>query len=67
VTADQQDPEPDPQRRSQPPEAEEGSGKATPNEGKKEISCDLCGSLMLERHCRLLCPRCGYQRDCSDP
>jgi len=22
---------------------------------------------MLDRHCKLLCLRCGYQRDCSDP
>ncbi|MGQ0561152.1 MAG: hypothetical protein ACT443_04665 [Gemmatimonadota bacterium] len=29
--------------------------------------CDLCGSFMLERHCRMMCPMCGYQRDCSDP
>ena len=29
--------------------------------------CDLCGSAMLEWHCRIVCPACGYQRDCSDP
>lgn len=29
--------------------------------------CDICGSPMLNRHCKLLCPQCGYQRDCSDP
>lgn len=29
--------------------------------------CDLCGAPMDERHCKLLCLRCGYQRDCSDP
>lgn len=29
--------------------------------------CDLCGTLMLEWHCRMMCPMCGYQRDCSDP
>lgn len=29
--------------------------------------CDLCGAPMLDRHCKLLCLRCGYQRDCSDP
>lgn len=29
--------------------------------------CDLCGAEMVERHCKLLCPACGYQRDCSDP
>ncbi|HEX6062684.1 MAG TPA: FAD-dependent oxidoreductase [Longimicrobiales bacterium] len=29
--------------------------------------CDLCGAPMLEWHCRIVCPACGYQRDCSDP
>jgi hypothetical protein len=32
-----------------------------------EPKCDLCGSLMIEWHCRMMCPMCGYQRDCSDP
>jgi hypothetical protein len=29
--------------------------------------CDLCGNAMYEWHCRIVCPACGYQRDCSDP
>jgi hypothetical protein len=29
--------------------------------------CDLCGTIMVERHCKLICMHCGYQRDCSDP
>jgi glycine/D-amino acid oxidase-like deaminating enzyme len=29
--------------------------------------CDLCGAPMREFHCRIICPACGYQRDCSDP
>lgn len=29
--------------------------------------CDLCGSVMLNLHCKLICERCGYKRDCSDP
>ncbi len=29
--------------------------------------CDLCGGPMLDRHCKLVCMNCGYQRDCSDP
>lgn len=31
------------------------------------VACDLCGAPMLEVHCKLVCTRCGYQRDCSDP
>ena len=29
--------------------------------------CDICGSTMIEAHCKLRCPNCGYTRDCSDP
>lgn len=29
--------------------------------------CDLCGAIMRESHCKLVCDQCGYVRDCSDP
>lgn len=29
--------------------------------------CERCGERMQEIHCKLVCPRCGYTRDCSDP
>ena len=29
--------------------------------------CDLCGAVMGDHHCKLVCPQCGYMRDCSDP
>ena len=29
--------------------------------------CDLCGGATLERHCKIICLNCGFQRDCSDP
>lgn len=29
--------------------------------------CDLCGATMQDIHCKLVCPDCGYTRDCSDP
>jgi hypothetical protein len=28
--------------------------------------CDRCGVHMLERMCKLICPNCGNQFDCSD-
>jgi 8-oxo-dGTP diphosphatase len=31
------------------------------------ILCDICGAVMLDRHCKLICTRCGFTRDCSDP
>jgi carbonic anhydrase/acetyltransferase-like protein (isoleucine patch superfamily) len=29
--------------------------------------CELCGGPLMERHCKIVCLSCGYQRDCSDP
>jgi hypothetical protein len=29
--------------------------------------CELCGAEMFGLHCKLVCPNCGYRRDCSDP
>lgn len=34
--------------------------------GTGDQTCDLCGALMYEVHCKLICPACGYKRDCSD-
>ena len=36
----------------------------TPPEGEL---CDICGFLMLDVHCKLICRNCGFMRDCSDP
>ncbi len=35
--------------------------------GDADLRCELCGGPVLERHCKLVCQQCGYQRDCSDP
>lgn len=32
-----------------------------------EEECELCGTEMFGLHCKLICPTCGYRRDCSDP
>jgi len=29
--------------------------------------CWVCGTVMREIKCKLVCPHCGYTRDCSDP
>lgn len=47
-------------------------GDAGKESGGGEMSdetyyCDLCGSVMLNLHCKLVCETCGYKRDCSDP
>jgi len=30
-------------------------------------SCDVCGVVMYDHNCKVVCPNCGYKRDCSDP
>jgi len=30
-------------------------------------ACDVCGGPTYERNCKVICTRCGYTRDCSDP
>ncbi|MEJ7870968.1 MAG: hypothetical protein WKF67_01825 [Rubrobacteraceae bacterium] len=32
-----------------------------------EEECERCGTEMFGVHCKLVCPNCGYRRDCSDP
>jgi uncharacterized Zn finger protein (UPF0148 family) len=32
-----------------------------------DLTCEICGSRMIQRHCKIVCPNCGYTRDCSDP
>lgn len=29
--------------------------------------CEICGCAMYGLHCKIICPNCGYRRDCSDP
>jgi hypothetical protein len=45
-----------------------GNREATVSEasGPSE-ECELCGAEMFGLHCKLICPNCGYRRDCSDP
>ena len=30
-------------------------------------ACDVCGGPTFDRNCKVICLRCGYTRDCSDP
>ncbi len=30
-------------------------------------ACDVCGGPTYDRNCKVICTRCGYTRDCSDP
>ncbi len=28
--------------------------------------CERCGEVMVETHCKVVCIKCGYMRDCND-
>ncbi len=36
-------------------------------EDDDDRSCWICAGPVLKRHCKIVCPRCGFMRDCSDP
>lgn len=46
-------------------EKEEQQTSGTAERGVQE--CEACGVEMYGLHCKLVCPNCGYRRDCSDP
>ncbi len=46
------------------PSATKSLKAATPAAGDP---CDVCGGPTAERNCKVICLRCGYSRDCSDP
>ncbi len=29
--------------------------------------CWICGAPIVDVHCKIVCKRCGFMRDCSDP
>jgi len=41
--------------------------QATTDDIAYDLSCEICGSTMVERSCKIKCPNCGFTRDCSDP
>ena len=36
-------------------------------DGRDRQECEACGTQMYGLHCKIVCPNCGYKRDCSDP
>ncbi|HET7229339.1 MAG TPA: hypothetical protein VFJ16_05020 [Longimicrobium sp.] len=52
------------------PEAPSGIAAGSPfkvREIPKEHLCEMCGTMMYDHNCKIVCPNCGYKRDCSDP
>jgi hypothetical protein len=62
------EPQPDPPPPAQPAPAE--PPPASPfrlREIPKSHTCEICGTVMYDHNCKIVCPNCGYKRDCSDP
>jgi len=53
------------ERRTMPPSSSVRAGPALVT--GLEAPCDACGGPTVERHCKVICTRCGHTRDCSDP
>jgi len=34
---------------------------------RDDRECWVCGAQVEYRKCKIVCPRCGFTRDCSDP
>ena len=45
----------------------EGGGRVPSHDEPRAPVCEICGGPIEERHCKVVCLNCGYQRDCSDP
>ena len=55
-------------RSGQDGEAARPRGRAMPKtRATPGLTCELCGGPVLDRHCKIVCLNCGFQRDCSDP
>ena len=53
-----------------PPPAPSASPSPSPfvkREIPNEHVCECCGTVMYDHNCKIVCPNCGYKRDCSDP
>ena len=55
-----------PYTRLVPEERVQQEGNVAAPEASGE-ECEVCGTEMYGLHCKLVCPTCGYRRDCSDP
>ncbi len=60
--------EPDADASGEPGATHRPRGKALPKTAATPgLECELCGGPVLDRHCKVVCLNCGFQRDCSDP
>jgi hypothetical protein len=52
---------------SDPAAAPPSASPFRPREIPTRHDCEICGTVMYDHNCKIVCPNCGYKRDCSDP
>ena len=67
INAHRRDPEPAPSAPEAPSPTAVPPRPFVPREVPKEHTCEICGTVMYDHNCKIVCPNCGYKRDCSDP
>jgi hypothetical protein len=40
---------------------------APSNPRADDTYCWVCGTSIVDVHCKIVCQNCGFMRDCSDP
>ena len=58
---------PEPAPAAEPPPSRAPAGPFRKREIPGVHVCELCGTAMYDHNCKIVCPNCGYKRDCSDP
>ena len=53
--------------RTPPSRSAPAASPFTPRQTPTRHECELCGTVMYDHNCKIVCPNCGYKRDCSDP
>ena len=51
---------------TRPPHVPERTPPAGADAGEQHLECPICHTELYGRHCKLICPNCGYCEDCSD-
>ncbi len=44
-----------------------GDGQELSGSSTDDTVCWVCGGHTMKRNCKIICERCGFMRDCSDP
>lgn len=53
--------------REGPPSSSPTEARASDRRDYPVQVCEVCHTEMFGLHCKIVCPNCGYKRDCSDP